>query len=418
MVFRALTRQVGRRALIALTVALGVSLSTAILSVMWNIGDKVNEELKAYGANIVVRPQSSAILSSLYEDADTGSATLAEEDLGKIKTIFWAFNILDFAPFLSLDASVADSTASVEGTWFNKTLDLPTGEQAQAGMKNLRSWWDVSGDWLSDCCDDKVMASSSYAAAHGLTVGQMVTVGGPSTSKTLKLAGIYDSGDSSASDLLVTLKTAQELAGSPGAVSRIEVSALTTPDNDLARRAAKDPKLLSAADWETWYCTAYVSSIAYQLEEVIPESVARPVRQIAESEGVVLEKTQSLMLVIALLSLIGAAMGIANLITASVMERAAEIGLMKAIGGTSRQVVFTILAENLVIGAIGGLAGYFAGLGLAQVIGEAVFGTSISITPIVAPIMAGLVLVVIAVGSLPAIRLLLKLKPAEVLHGR
>jgi len=65
MVFRALTRQVGRRALIALTVALGVSLSTAILSVMWNIGDKVNEELKAYGANIVVRPQSTAVLSSL-----------------------------------------------------------------------------------------------------------------------------------------------------------------------------------------------------------------------------------------------------------------------------------------------------------------------------------------------------------------
>ena len=49
------------------------------------------------------------------------------------------------------------------------------------------------------------------------------------------------------------------------------------------------------------YCTAYVSSIAYQIEEVMTDSVARPVRQVAQSEGTILEKTQLLMVLVTIL---------------------------------------------------------------------------------------------------------------------
>ena len=47
MVKGALLRQKGRFLLIALTVALGVSLATAMLNVAFDVGDKVNQELKA-----------------------------------------------------------------------------------------------------------------------------------------------------------------------------------------------------------------------------------------------------------------------------------------------------------------------------------------------------------------------------------
>ena len=40
--------------MIAFTVALGVSLATAMMNVMLGVGDKVNKELKTYGANITV----------------------------------------------------------------------------------------------------------------------------------------------------------------------------------------------------------------------------------------------------------------------------------------------------------------------------------------------------------------------------
>ena len=55
----ALLRQRNRFILIALTVALGVSLASAMLNVMFDVGDKVNQELKAYGANITVVPKNA-----------------------------------------------------------------------------------------------------------------------------------------------------------------------------------------------------------------------------------------------------------------------------------------------------------------------------------------------------------------------
>jgi len=96
--------------MIALTVALGACVATSMLSVMFNVGDKVNQELKSYGANIVVRPQGAAVLDDLYS---TGEATearsyLREDELGNIKTIFWTYTTLAFAPLLPTPATGAD----------------------------------------------------------------------------------------------------------------------------------------------------------------------------------------------------------------------------------------------------------------------------------------------------------------------
>ncbi|MBQ9908537.1 MAG: ABC transporter permease, partial [Treponema sp.] len=98
MVFRALVRQWKKMLMIAFTIALGSSLSTAMLNVMFDVGDKVNQELKAYGANIRVVPQSSSMVSDRY--GIESETFLLEEELGKLKTIFWAFNIVDFSPYL------------------------------------------------------------------------------------------------------------------------------------------------------------------------------------------------------------------------------------------------------------------------------------------------------------------------------
>ena len=77
-----------------------------------------------------------------------------------------------------------------------------------------------------------------------------------------------------------------------------------------------------------------------------------------------------------------------------------------------------MLTEIFIAGCIGGFIGYFAGLGLAQIIGITVFGSGIANNTIVMPITSVLILLVLLFGSLPAIRMLLSLQPAEVLHGR
>ena len=407
--------------MIALTIALGAGVATSMLSVMFNVGDKVNQELKSYGANIVVRAQGAAVLSDLYSTGEAAESHtyLREDELGNIKTIFWTYNILDFAPLLNVSATDASGApVATTGTWFSHHLELATGESIDTGLDKLRGWWGVTGAWPTDEDATGAIVGATYAAERDLNVGDSFTLTRAGTSREFTVRGVVTTGDDADRGVYIQLPAAQELIGREGVVSSVEVSALTTPDNDLARKAAKNPNSLSASEKETWYCTAYVSSIAYQIEEVMTDSVARPVRQVAQSEGTVLEKTQLLMVLVTVLALIASALAIANLVTAGVMERSSEIGLMKAVGAKDKQIIALFLAETIVVGLVGGVIGYGAGLGLAQAIGYMVFGSAIAFAPVVVGLVAVLVIIVVLGASIPAIRYLLRLNAAEVLHGR
>lgn len=67
------------------------------------------------------------------------------------------------------------------------------------------------------------------------------------------------------------------------------------------------------------------------------------------------------------LALFVAAFGIANTMVMSIYERTREIGLMKAVGASNRDVMLIFLAEAGTIGLIGGVGGVIAGVILAQV---------------------------------------------------
>lgn len=419
MVFQSFRRQKGKMAMIAFTIALGASLATAMLNVMFGVGDKVNQELKTYGANIRVVPQTASLLSDIY-GVDGGSEKfLREDELGKIKTIFWAFNIVDYAPYLEAEVLLDGKKIGVTGTWFNHHLSLPTGEELDTGMISMKSWWHISGGpWLKDSDENSVMLGREIAEELNLNAGDSVFLKGSVAAKSFVVKSIFDGGGEEDSRIFMNLHDAQALVGKEGLINSIEVSALTSPDNELARRAAQNPESLTNAERETWYCTAYVSSICYQIQEVISNAVAKPVRQVAESEGAILGKTQLLMLLITVLSLIASALGISNLVTASVMERSKEIGLLKAIGAHDTPVAWLVLTEIIITAILGGLVGYFAGCAFAQIIGRTVFGSAIAVTPVVIPLVAILIFLVTMAGSIPSIRMILALEPAEVLHGR
>lgn len=423
MVRGTLFRQWKKMLMIAFTIALGASLCTAMLSVVLDVKDKVTQELKAYGANITVVPKQSSILNDLYEveGQSAGDVYLNEEELGNIKTIFWAFNIVDFAPFVNVQAKLEDgSDVTVTGSWFNHHISLPTGEELDAGMNSLRRWWDINeGQWIDEAAMDSksIMMGSVLAERLGLHAGDTIHLTGSAGEGDYTIAGIYSAGGTEDEHIYMPIDEAQALADLDGCVSSIEVSALTTPDNELAVKAAKDPSSLTIAQYETWYCTAYVSSICYQIQEVITNSVASPVRQVAESEGAILDKTQLLMILITILALVGSALGICNLVTASVMERSQELGLIKALGAYNRSVVSPVLTEIFITAIVGGVAGFFAGIGFAQIIGHSVFGSAIVIRPMLIPIVAILVVLVTLAGCIPALRTILKLEPTVVLHG-
>lgn len=427
MVKGILFKQKKKMMMIAFTVALGVSLATSMINVMFGIGDKVNKELKTYGANIVIMNKDASIMDDLYgiSGETVSNKFLEESELPKIKQIFWGFAILNYAPYLERnveiateDGKVIDDHTKIKGTWFNKHLVLPSGEQMDAGIKGLKTWWKVKGQWLKDDSTDGIMVGSLVAGKYNIHVGDKLDLIGKDHSKVFVVRGIFDSGGDDDNFIYTTLANVQYLYDLQGKVGTIQVSALTTPENELARKAAQDPDSLTVSEYETWYCTAYVSSISYQLQEALTDSVAKPIRQVAESEGTILNKTQLLMLLICILSSFASALGISNLITASVIERTQEIGLIKAIGGTNGRIVTLILTEVVITGFIGGICGYVLGLGFTEVIGKTVFSSYIPPNILVIPIDIALVFAVTILGSLPAVKYLLTLKPTEVLHGR
>ena len=449
MISRSFSRQFKRRLLIAVTVCLSATVSVAMLGVVFDVGDKLNAELSTYGSNIVVQPKSDAVVSDLYNTGDSaGSASgsssgsdggstsdgsaaadsadptafLKESDAAKIKTIFWSFNITSFAPQLNIHATLNGTNVPVVGTWFNKNLKISTGETTVVGVEGMRSWWQLDGKWPKDDSDQGVIGKT-LASELGVTTGDTITLNkttasGKKNEQKIKLTGVYDSGDEDNGSLYIASSTAQVLADLPDSVDKIEVKALTTPENDLARKAAANPAALSQEEWETWYCTAYPSSIAYQIEEVIPGAVAKQVRQVAALQGNVLQKTQAVMILMTVLSLIAAAVAVANLMVASIGERSGELALLKALGATDAAVSRLMLAETAAISLLGAIVGALLGSGVAQLIGRVVFGSGITMRPMVFVLVFVLLAVTVLLASASSIRSILNLKPAEVLHGR
>ncbi|MCH9275900.1 FtsX-like permease family protein [Bifidobacterium amazonense] len=430
MIARSFTRQLRRRLLIALTVCLSATVSVSMLGVVFDVGDKLNAELSTYGSNIVVQPKADAVVSDLYNTTGvTGAAAqadptafLKESDAAKIKTIFWAFNITNFAPQLNIHAEVNGVNAPLVGTWFNKELKLASGETTVVGVDGMRSWWKLDGSWPKDDTDQGVIGTT-LAGQLGVKVGDTVTLkkttaSGKHNEQAIRIVGIYDSGDDENGSLYLSSSVAQVLADLSDAADKIEVKALTTPENDLARKAAQNPAALSQDDWETWYCTAYPSSIAYQIEEVIPGAVAKQVRQVAALQGNVLQKTQAVMILMTVLSLIAAAVAVANLMVASIGERSAELALLKAIGATDGAVSRLMMAETAAIALLGAIVGAGLGSGVAQLIGHVVFGSGITMRPMVFVLVFVLLAITVLLASASSIRSILSLRPAEVLHGR
>ena len=420
MLLSVLVRQKKKLFLIALTVALGVSLATAMLNVMFDVGDKVNQELKAYGANLNIVPKGAALVNELYQLDDKQDAIqyIKQDDLVKIKMIFWAYNIVDFAPYLTTQVMVNGKPITLVGTWFNKHLTIPTGDEVDTGMLAMKSWWSIEGNTMKDDNLQGVMVGETIAKQLNLKLGDSIELTSSTQKITLTVNNIFHSGGVEDNELYVSLPVAQNLANKAGLVERVEVSALTTPENDLARKAAQDPNSLSRTEWDTWYCTAYISSIAYQLEELMPDVRVKAIMQVAESEGSILQKTQLLMLLLTILSLICSALAISNLVTANVIERSTEIGLLKALGATNTSVAMLILTEILIIALLGGMVGYFIGLGFAQIIGQTVFGSFVEPKMIIVPLVLIMVSLITLLGSLPALRIMMFLRPTDVLHGR
>jgi putative ABC transport system permease protein len=412
LVYQSFRRQQRRKLLAGAAVTLGVAVATAMIAVATDIGDKVSRELRSYGANIIVYPQEDTLdvrVGGVNLKPATEGAFLKEADLPAIKSIFWWNNIVGFAPVLPAQIKLENGpNAEFIGTYFSKEVVFGP-DRRPTGVRVTHPWWKVRGAWPSDDSNEVLIGEK---LARQLRVEPDVMMRADGTD--LKLVGILSTGGAEDNTIVGSLSLAQQFLRRPGAVRRVLVSAATKPEDELARR---NPKTMSPADYDRWYCSPYVSSIAHQLKEVIPGSEAEQIRQVAQNEGVVLSRIQGLMLLVTLAALVASALAVSAAMATTILERRGEVGLMKAIGASNAMVGSVFFAEAVLLALIGGAAGFFAGSALALRIGQSVFGSSIHIQPVLFPIILTLAVAVTFGGSAPAIRQAVKYQPSLVLRG-
>lgn len=395
-------RQKRRRAIAVLSVALGLAVATTLFTVSLEVGDRVAREMRAYGANLVVQPLSEG-------------AFLREEDLAEVKTVFWKNNILSMAPFLPATVTVAGREVVLAGTWFSREVPVPGEEAWRTGVRDLMPWWKVDGHWPTESADGGCLLGAALARDLGIGAGGVLRGECAGRPFEIPVDGVVSAGGAEDQQAFAPLLFVQSLLGRPGRISRVLVSALTTPDNELARKESRHEKL-SPAERERYGCTSYVANIASDLKDAFRGGDARPIRQVTEAEGSVVTKLSLLMYFLAGASLLASALGVTSTMTTAVIERRKEIGLLKAIGAGDVGVSLLLLAEAAIIGLMGGLVGYALGSALALLIGKSAFGVAAEARWIVAPVTAAIAVAVTVAGSAWPIRRALAIAPAVVLH--
>jgi putative ABC transport system permease protein len=153
------------------------------------------------------------------------------------------------------------------------------------------------------------------------------------------------------------------------------------------------------------------------MQQQLPGVEVRAIRQVAEGEGRILTRVGGLMWLVTIAALFAAALAVGATSATSVLERRAEIGLMKALGASYRAVSAFFIAEQLLLALAGGVLGYALGLVLARALGIEIFGVAPALRWILFPIVLILAGVVALAGSLVPLGRASRVDPAPVLRG-
>jgi len=422
-----LFRQKRRKIVVLAAVTLGTTAAAALADMALDVGDKVARELKAFGANLVVLPSEGSRPVRLAGEDVTGlrlPAYLSADDVTRVKDNFWKNNILALAPVLEAQVKVGGTTAPLLGTWFERQTRLESGESFITGLKSLNPTWSVRGNWPEDFDPGQILpdlppalVGIRLAARLRLRPSAKLEVVGEADRAILTVTGVLSSGGDEEDAILVPLEAAWRITGLAGKVSRIPVSALTTPESAVYERLGKNPRDLPPAEFEKWSCTPFVSSIAYEIGRALPTAQVRVVRRVADSEGRILQRVSSLMTLLALMATLGAALAVTSALTAAVLERRVEFGLLKALGAGNLAVVSLLMAEAGILGVLGGLAGAGAGALLSRWLSWSLFGSAVSIRPLSVPLAVAAALTITFLGCILPARRLLRLRPFEMLRG-
>jgi putative ABC transport system permease protein len=212
----------------------------------------------------------------------------------------------------------------------------------------------VNGDAGSIADARNVLVDDTTAAARGWTSGTVLTVQFPYAPKTTtkRIGGVYR-GNALISGLVVSLAT--YAANFP---AQRDVAILANP--------ARGQSLTAAASAMNADLSAY------------PTLTIQTRQQFIDANSASIDQAQSLIDVLLVLSIVIAALGVVNTLALSVLERARELGLLRALGLTRRQTRSMVRWEAVIIALLGALLGLVIGAGMGTAVVRALASQGLS----------------------------------------
>jgi putative ABC transport system permease protein len=321
----------------------------------------------------------------------------------------WQGSATDYAltaqnNFSPIPTEAADDIAAAPGV--NAVMNVRTGEVRAFGKvvfatavnppareMILLDWKDGSQDVLANLGEDGAFVDDGFADDHDLTVGSSVEVTFPSgNTRSFTIDGIFD----------------PPTGGSP-------FGQVTVSEQAWDAEVERPRNLYSFIDMKGGESDASLATLERVLD-AFPNAKVATREEFIDNQISGLSSILNILYVLLALSIVVSLFGIVNTLVLTVFERTREIGMLRAIGMTRRQVRRMIRHESVITSLIGAAIGIVLGIVLAALLIARVdfidftFPTTQVIVFAIAAILVG-----ILAAIFPA-RRAAKLNPLEALH--
>jgi putative ABC transport system permease protein len=377
-----------RAGMSALGIAIGVAAIVAVLGLAASSQAALLNEISQLGTNLLTVANGQTLTGSTAELPTAAPGMIARlpgvtsvQDTGTVSGV--AVYKTPHIPAVNTNAISVDAA----------TLNLP----AVSGTSLAQ------GRYLDATTARLPVAVLGYTAAKVLGIdrvrpGMRIVVGSaPSAGEWFYVTGILNH-DTYApaidSSVLVGFPAAEHYLGFDGHPTEIYVR--TTPDNQAVTITVDNLLGYEANPENPSYVTVSEPSDALTAQ--------------ADAKGAL----GTLFLGLGAVALLVGAIGVANIMLISVLERRSEIGLRRALGATRGQIRVQFLAEAILLSAIGGAAGVVAGVAATAIYARGHRELLVIPADAWAGGLAAAVVIGAAAGLLPAIRAA-RLSPTQAL---
>jgi len=369
----------GRSLLLLTVIAMSSSLAASMGTVTYSMERRIAEEVRRYGANLLLMPETARM--------DLGSGALA---FGTLAVPAYLDAAACERLLSGLGGRVRDHSLHLRVPLLTGGIEVPAEGVRFDEIRRMLPWWEPAGAW--PVREDEIIVGANLARRLRLSPGSLIALDGPQGgTTTVKVAGVVRTGGDEDGLLFLDLQRMQTLSGLGNRVSQVRLVA-ETRGNALP-------------------------AVAAALEQGLPGTRAREVRQITRTSDALLKKVQLLMGLVTLVVLAASVASVTGTMSTTVLERGREIGLIKSMGATRRGTVLLFASEACALGMAGGLAGCAIGVLLAEVVSRSVFSVSTEFTLLAVPVSIAIGLLIALAGSMGPLLSVYRLDPVQSLKG-